>query len=227
MASFPLIVMIICGMALVGILLAVLVVWMQNRSIGLDEARTIDLPQGPSSDINREAASPLLAEQIRLLLIADNKIEAIRVYREATQSGLKTAKEAVEAFERGGLLQIPTSSSSELAADAVLRQVGLQAKIEGMVHKGNKLQAIAIYRRETGVDLKAAKDAIEALERGEPWVAPMPVGLSPQVDSDVGDQVRELLRNGKKIDAIKLVREKTGMGFAEAKTMVESYEANL
>lgn len=225
--SITFIMMVVCGIALIGVLLAVLVVWMQNRSIGPDEAQAVDLPPRAAPNINREAASPLLLGQIRSLLEAGNKIEAIRVYREATQSSLKTAKEAVEAFERGELLQIPARPSPEPPAGVASDPADLQEKIESLVRKGNKLQAIAIYRREMGVDLKAAKDAIDALESGMPWALLAPVGHHPQVENNVDDQVRELLRRGQKIEAIKLVRETTDLGLAEAKMLVESYEVDL
>ena len=37
--------------------------------------------------------------------------------------------------------------------------------IEQMLRGGNKIEAIKIYREKTGVGLKEAKDAVEAIER--------------------------------------------------------------
>lgn len=55
-------------------------------------------------DISRDTASMNPNEafygEIKALLRVRNKIEAIRVYREATGSGLKEAKDAVEAIEK-------------------------------------------------------------------------------------------------------------------------------
>lgn len=38
------------------------------------------------------------------------------------------------------------------------------------------------------------------------------------------EEIRELIRQNRKIDAIKLMREKTGLGLAEAKDAVEAME---
>ncbi len=92
-----------------------------------------------------------------------------------------------------------------------------------LVRSGKKIEAIKIYRQRMGVGLKEAKDAIEALERGEP--VPVPPAVSKTfAESDVRDFV-SLLRQGKMIAAIKLYREKTGVGLAEAKVAVETLAA--
>lgn len=41
---------------------------------------------------------------------------------------------------------------------------------------------------------------------------------------DAGQQLAELVRQGRKLEAIKLVREQTGCGLAEAKAAVEKLE---
>ena len=92
-----------------------------------------------------------------------------------------------------------------------------------LIRSGKKIEAIKIYRQRTGAGLKEAKDAVEALERGES--VPLPPGGSGTVaGSDVRDFVM-LLRQGKKIAAIKLYRDKTGVGLADAKTAVETLAA--
>jgi large subunit ribosomal protein L7/L12 len=67
----------------------------------------------------------------------------------------------------------------------------------------------------TGAGLKEAKDAVEALERG---------GSPSTTRETSGDdpEILNLLRAGQKIRAIKLYREKTGVGLAEAKNAVEA-----
>jgi large subunit ribosomal protein L7/L12 len=92
-----------------------------------------------------------------------------------------------------------------------------------LVRSGKKIEAIKIYRQRMGVGLKEAKDAVEALERGEP--VPVPRAVSKTfAESDVRDFVT-LLRQGKMIAAIKLYRDKTGVGLAEAKAAVETLAA--
>jgi len=41
------------------------------------------------------------------------------------------------------------------------------AEIQRLIHGGNKIQAIKVFRETFGVGLKEAKDAVEAMERGE------------------------------------------------------------
>ena len=42
------------------------------------------------------------------------------------------------------------------------------------------------------------------------------------VDDPVDSEIRDLARNGRKIEAIKLYRERAGCGLAEAKAIVDS-----
>jgi ribosomal protein L7/L12 len=96
----------------------------------------------------------LLAE-IRRHLAAGNKIEAIKHYREATGVGLAEAKGAVERIEAG---KAPLASP----ADAALP--GAEAsRIKAMIARGETMAAIKFYRKAAGVDLKAAKEAVDAL----------------------------------------------------------------
>jgi len=92
--------------------------------------------------------------------------------------------------------------------------------LTALIRKGQKIEAIKLYRERTGSGLKEAKDAVEALERGERL--PTPTAILTTVDQDVVS----LLREGKKIDAIKLYRDKTGVGLAEAKQAVEALARN-
>jgi large subunit ribosomal protein L7/L12 len=52
------------------------------------------------------------------------------------------------------------------------------------------------------------------LRQGPPGQSPG--GMTPEVE--------QLVNSGKKINAIKLLREQTGLGLAEAKDMVDEYE---
>jgi hypothetical protein len=51
-------------------------------------------------------------------------------------------------------------------------------------------------------------------------VGPGPAGLDPQAHA----RIAEALRDGRKIEAIKIMREATGLGLAEAKTAVEAMD---
>jgi hypothetical protein len=58
------------------------------------------------------------------------------------------------------------------------------------------------------------------LDRPPPALPPGPAELTP----DARARIEEALRYGRKIEAIKIMREETGMGLAEAKDAVEAME---
>jgi ribosomal protein L7/L12 len=80
--------------------------------------------------------------------------------------------------------------------------------------EGRKIEAIKLYREVTGAGLKEAKEAVEALDRRG--------GLPSVDDPEFEPGLLSLLRQGLKIDAIKLYRERTGAGLKEAKEAVEA-----
>ena len=99
----------------------------------------------PTDDTNFE-------DELRALMAAGRKIEAIKQYRAATGAGLADAKNAVEALERAGSLPPRESVDSSF-----------EGKILSLMKQGKKIGAIKLYREKTGVGLKEAKDFIEAL----------------------------------------------------------------
>src|SRR3954468_3802515 len=74
----------------------------------------------------------------------------------------------------------------------------LEAQVRSLLAQGEKIGAIKLYRDATGAGLAAAKDAVEALERGQRF----PPGAGTQADMD--DEVAALLARGEKINAIKV-----------------------
>ena len=101
-----------------------------------------------------------LAQRVRRLLADGQKIEAIKMLREATGAGLAEAKQAVEAIERGD----------------VIKSIGLGDDFENellaLLQSGQKIEAIKRYRARNPCGLKAAKDFVEALAEQHGIVAP-------------------------------------------------------
>jgi ribosomal protein L7/L12 len=98
-------------------------------------------------------------------------------------------------------------------------------RLKQLVREGNKIEAIKLVREQTGLGLKEAKDAVDAIERGEllelaPRVAEAGHGVSG-VDLD---EINELLLQNKKIEAINLYRQQTGIGLTEARDAIEAIE---
>jgi ribosomal protein L7/L12 len=92
----------------------------------------------------------------------------------------------------------------------------LDSRVLALTREGRKIEAIKLYRDLTGAGLAEAKNAVEALERE---------GSLPQkrAGSAADDgEILELLRDGQKIRAIKLYRDRTGAGLKEAKDAVEA-----
>jgi ribosomal protein L7/L12 len=70
--------------------------------------------------------------------------------------------------------------------------------------------------------LKEAKDYVEALPNAPALASLSSAAPAPVGGSQVEAEARRLLAAGNKIEAIKRVRELTGMGLKEAKDYVES-----
>ena len=85
------------------------------------------------------------------------------------------------------------------------------AELLALLAAGRKIEAIQRYREVTGAGLAAAKETVEALERGEP------LPTKESLDATMEAEIVSLLEGGKKIQAIKLYRTRTGVGLKEAK----------
>ncbi|HUT11050.1 MAG TPA: ribosomal protein L7/L12 [Thermoguttaceae bacterium] len=94
------------------------------------------------------------------------------------------------------------------------------AELQALVAAGRKIEAIKRYRELTGAGLAEAKNAVESLMRG----ASLP--SREQGDVPFESEIVSLLEQGRKIDAIKLYREKTGVGLKEAKDFIEALAAD-
>lgn len=93
-----------------------------------------------------------LENELRGLLEQGRKIEAIKLYRERTGTGLREAKDAVEALQAGAALPSRNRLDPNLEQNLVV-----------LLERGKKIDAIKEYREATGAGLKEAKDAVEAL----------------------------------------------------------------
>jgi large subunit ribosomal protein L7/L12 len=100
------------------------------------------------------STDPSWRSQVAELLRQNRKIEAIKVYREASGCDLGTATTFVEQLQRtlasGDLPPAMPVSADDAALLDLLRQ-------------GQKIEAIKRYRERTGLGLKESKDAVEAL----------------------------------------------------------------
>ena len=87
------------------------------------------------------------------------------------------------------------------------------------IKSGNKIDAVKMLRKELNISLIEAKELVEKVSAGDNdlgiriYLTRKPVSVS--------EKALEFLREGKKIDAIKVVREETGLGLKDSKELVE------
>lgn len=124
-----------------------------------------------------------------------------------------------------------TASASQLTPAAI-------AEIDRLVAAGQKIHAIKLYRQHTGVRLQEAKDRIDhwSVSTTAPHLAAVsnaaaahssitatPSSVRGALPASVTSEVDRLVAADQKIQAIKLVREHTGLGLKGAKDFVEAW----
>ena len=97
-------------------------------------------------------------EELRELLAAGNKMQAIKRYREETGSGLAEAKEAVETLASGGEVADESWSAKVPVDDPELID-----EVKELIGQGNPLLAIKLVRERTGSGLKESKEIVDQI----------------------------------------------------------------
>ena len=104
----------------------------------------------------------------------------------------------------------------EVNLPPLLHRGDLLSPIRAEMQRGNKIQAIKLYRELMNVGLKEAKDAVEYLDH-----SPKPASSEPIDPSDPMHRVRALVAANQILDAIKHYREITGCSLKDAKDAVD------
>ncbi len=94
-----------------------------------------------------------------------------------------------------------------------------------LISLGKKIEAVKLLQKRFGLGLKEAKEMADGLERGKSTEFQVTFQPTIALTNDRESDVRRLLTEGKKIEAIKLIREMTGLGLKEAKDAAEAMEA--
>jgi len=117
--------------------------------------------------------------------------------------------------DNSGQVEAPTAyNSSNIEPGSA--EVAVRALLDG----GNKIEAIKRVREQTGLGLKEAKDLVDAMEQGAPVTLHAHTSSSA-FHGDLDSEARKLMAAGRKLEAIKLVREQKNLGLKEAKDYVE------
>lgn len=146
---------------LIVILVLVALVLVRAMFMRRDRGRELFVTEATGRTVLTKAsgvldATPLEHEVIRLLE-RRQKIQAIKLVRQHTRLGLKEAKDVVEEVERTGRLRLPHQQPQPFVAEDVLGEA------RRLKHAGRAIDAIKLIRQHTGMGLKQAKDAYDAL----------------------------------------------------------------
>ncbi len=183
------------------------------------------MPLANLGDLGGMLQQAMQLKAIAELARAGKKIEAIKQYRALTGLGLKEAKDAVEQMA-AGQVAVQVNSFSTTSANSS-GDPARWTEIKTLVESGNKIEAIKLFRELTGAGLKEAKDAVEQMEAHQNFdVSAVRIGITGAGDIQSAQMlaVQTLLGMGKKIEAIKVYRQLTGVGLKEAKDAVEAME---
>lgn len=125
------------------------------------------------NDVGSMNAENQMAE-IALLLSQGKKIQAIKLYREHTGTGLADAKAAIERMEVAIQLDggVPGNAAAQMGMAALAGTANMDAaqnvpltEITVLLSQGKKIQAIKLYRERTGTGLADAKQAVDRIEQ--------------------------------------------------------------
>ena len=98
----------------------------------------------------------------------------------------------------------------------------LHDEVVRLLAQGGKMEAIRLMRDRTGLTLAAAKDAVETIGKDEAIVPPArSLAATIRRAQEMSEEVQQLVAKGQKIEAIKVIREKSGLGLKEAKDLVD------
>lgn len=123
----------------------------------------------------------------------------------------------------------PAQKPAPKSAAAVPTDHGLLTdQIKALLARGKKLEAIKLAHSKTGFTLEAAKDMVETIEKADSAATAQshaPATVDPialiRNAKDLSNEVLQLVKQGRKIDAIQLIRDRTGLGLKEAKEIVD------
>ena len=161
-------------------------------------------------------------DRIKHLLMNRRRTYAIQLYREQAGVSLSDAAKAIDAIADGREPPpiVPAGSPRRLSAADL-------ATVRSLLERKNKVEAIKLYRERTGLGLSDAKLAIEAIAGGgePPEVAMARVVHKVPASVDLA-HIQGLLRQKKKMEAIKAYRAAAGLGLKEAQDAVEAIAAS-
>lgn len=127
----------------------------QNCGAWLEQAIPSALSGRRSEELPRQPRD--LEGEILSLVRQGQMIAAIKLYREQTGSGLAEAKNAVESLAAAQAIERRSPEADGITPES------LDGQVLALMRSQRKIEAIKLYRQQTGTGLKASKDAVESL----------------------------------------------------------------
>lgn len=125
--------------------------------------------------------------------------------------------------DRQSCARVPVpSAAAATGREAANDALTLEAEVKTLIAQGKKIEAIRLMRETKGLTLEAAKDSVEAIERhGRPTLGEMGMMSAVRLAQQLGRDVHDLVASGQKTEAIRRVRDQTGLGLKEARELVD------
>ncbi len=172
-----------------------------GRQVGWGSGVPIDAPPLDEST----------ADEVRRLLAAGQKIQAVALVRQVTGVGLAQAMVltawVADAPPAGG-------SKAVQVLDATTT-----AEVRRLLAAGETEPAARLIAQATGLDAEAAGQMAAAMAAGADAVHTSTTRVT--LDAALTAEVRQLLATGQRLAAIKLLHERAGLGLAEAKAITD------
>ncbi len=163
--------------------------------------------------------------KVNELLEQGRKLEAVKIISENKKIDLKTAKDIVDkiaASKSENLINLNFSETKKGNLEFDLE------KVNELLKQGRKLEAVKIISENKKIDLKTAKDIVDkiAASKSEDLVN---LNFSETKKGNlefVLVKVTELVKQGSKLEAVKIIRENTTIDLKTAKDIVDKIAAS-
>ena len=95
------------------------------------------------------------------------------------------------------------------------------AEILSIWNSGSKVLAIKLLREQSGLGLAEAKQLLESADTGSD-AADSPQAFNSAIPASAELRIHAAMASGNKLEAVKLLKEATGLGLAEAKERIDA-----
>lgn len=176
-----------------------------------------------------------IEREVRVLLASRQERAAVQLLRRKTAMKRKEAYAYVESVKLIDSIQKRSMESSSLfsnpsrpkRAGSTLNKQDkekLERDTRQILQEKGKVEAIKFIRKAMPMGLREGKELVDGLQQGRSLDSLLTKKAKPSITlpAELEQQARQLLAEGKKIHAIKLVCETAGLGLRQGKEYVES-----